>query len=279
MNSKLKISLVLVASAGTIAFCGYHFYKAYKTVKEEMEIEREVEAEEKKHEEVKENKEQHDAIVKFQEIKEQHEAKVEQLYKDTYETEEEEEYVDEDDMEEEEVEKLRHDPNSTEAMNQFVMMNISDISSPHAGRVIDELFKVELNLHPCEYVTSNLVQNRIEFFGEGSRWVTELSVADLLLHYAHMLNYDVNMDVEHSILMFLENLGIYDSTVSSNKFDSSRLIVDAFVDHTYCNDGNFGMFGLDEAEMDHIIVTRMRTDGDKLVTFQAEYNTYIEGVI
>ena len=285
---KPKTTIVLALSAGTIAFCGWRFYVTYKQVKEDLKAEEAL----KKAIEDEENaeKEANQAIMidEVQELLSKREKLGKTLYVDTYETEDEEivetkfevikvdDIVDEDDFMDEEESELRYEPNSREALNQFIMMYISDIRDPNVCRIMDELFKIGIELdNRTETVWASLVDTRADFFGAGTKWVTDLSIADLFIHYATMVNRDLDDDFEDTILTFMEHTGIYDAT-QVVKYDVKRLNVEAFIAHEFWNEGLFGMFGLDEYDVNVMIDDSIRTKGNRVITFQQQYNKYLE---
>lgn len=288
MNNKLKLTIGLAVSAGTIVFCSWQFYKTWQMVKADREAYKEVQ--EGVEEDIKEQEKQEtdDAVTHLKELERKRIERAEQLYKDTYESEEEDDIYDltdeyesdiyVDNQEESGEEELRHDKNSREALNQFMMMNLSDIQNPDVARVLDELYRVGVDLLPCETVYSNLFGEREEFFGSGSKWNSDLSVSDILFYYARLEYQDLDTPVEDNILVYLENLGVYDES-QMVKFDSRRLPVSNFVYHDYWHDGRFGMFGLDDQEVNELIDTAIRTQGNRDITFQAEYNKHLEALI
>lgn len=277
MNNKLKLTIGLALSAGTIAFCSWKFYKTWQNVKADKEAELEVKRGLEEDKKAEEKRDEYNAILELEELERKRKERQEQLYKDTYEVEEEEEEIP---LYEEETGEsdLRHHPDSREALNQFMMMNISDIQDPEVARMMDELYRIPLDLNENETVKNSLVEERYDFFGPGSKWNEELSISDLLFYYARMEYHDLDTDIEGNLLVYLENLGIYDAT-QMVKFDSKRLPAIHFVNHELWHDGVFGMFGLDDFEVTELIDTAVRTQGNKLISFQAEYNKHLEALI
>lgn len=286
--NKTKI-VVLAVSAGTIAFSSYYVYKTYKRLKLELEEQRKLEnlvnVEKKKHE-FKESIEAYEKLQKRlvvgqESIDKYHDAVVaaeEAAVEAGIPLEEVEIYHDSDDLiymeEESEEEKLRHDPNSVEALNQFITMELSDISHPEVLGVMDGLFRMPLRMNENDTVISRLRDNRLNFFGE-SRWTDDLSIADLLLNYAKLEHFDLDADIERSIHVYLENLGIYDP-IESIKYDISRVNWDAVMAHEWQYDGNWGIFALDEVEMEFLLKDRTRVSGNNTIMFNDEYNLYLE---
>ena len=264
---------------GTIGVVIYNIHKAYKLVKADLEAEKEVQALEDALNVETAKVSNQEAIVKFAEVKEKEIERRNQLYEDTFnqpseDEEEEDVYI----QEEEEVSILQHDKDSAEALNQFITMNLSDVYNPVVIRAMADLYRTGLTLRNNETVSTNLIQAREDFFGPGSKWNTDLSVADLILYFTHLMNYDLGDSIESSILLLLENLGIYDEAMPV-KCDTARLNVDALVNHELMSYSTYGLFGLDSYEMNVIVEDMQRTQGNSDITFQAEYNKYLEGEI
>ena len=283
--TNFKTVAVLAISAGTVAFSSWYVYKTYKRVKSEMEEQRildsKVNAEIEKHENA-ESIEAYNEIVKVTEtrqetIDKEFESKVEAAEKG-------EEHFDDSDellymMNEEEEEKLLHDTNSQAAMGQFIGMELSDIEDANVLKVMDELFKIGIDLSggPDEIVQARLVENRANFFGV-SKWTEDVSIADLLINFARLEAFDMDADIEHTLLVYLENLGIYDAT-EPLKFDINRLNVQAFLAHEWAYEGMLGMFGLDEHEAWEVLVDQERVTGRQQSTFQGQYNKHMEALL
>ena len=295
--NKTKL-VVLAVSAGTIAFSSYYVYKTYKRVKEEQEeikrLENLVEEEKVKNE----NEESIKAYTKLQErIATQDESienfnkavqKAEELAVESgIPVEEAEIYHDSDELlymiEEGEEETLRHEPNSVEALNQFITMELSDIEHPEVLRIMDGLFRISISsedknqINPEDPIIARMIDNRYQFFG-ASRWTEDLSLADLLLNFAKMEHYDLDADIERSLHVYLENIGVYDP-MEPIKYDPNRVNWQALMEHSWQYDGQWGIFGLDESDMDFLIRDRKRVSGNDVVMFNAEYNLYLESTI
>lgn len=295
--NKTKI-VVLAVTAGTIAFSSYYVYKTYKQLKVEMEEKNKLDnliEEEKKKREDKESIEvyqklqermvvQQESIDKFNEVVQKAE---EAAVESGIPVDDVEIFHDSDDViymiDESEEEKLRHEPNSVEALNQFITMELSDIESPDVLKVMDSLFRISINpdskfaINQGESAISRMVDNRFQFFGV-SRWTEDLSVADLLLSFAKLEHFDLDADIERSLLVYFENLGIYDP-IEQIKFDINRVNWEAVMNHEWRYDGNWGMFGLDEQEMEFLLRDRTRVSGSADIRFMDEYNLYLEACI
>lgn len=295
--NKTKI-VVLAVSAGTIAFSSYYVYKTYKQLKAEMEEKNKLDnliEEEKQKREDEESIEsykklqermvvQQESIDKFNEVVQKaEEAAVEAGIP----LEEVEIFHDSDDImymnDESEEEKLRHEPNSVEALNQFITMELSDIESPDVLKVMDSLFRISINrdskfaINQEESAISRMVDNRFQFFGV-SRWTEDLSIADLLLNFAKLEHFDLDADIERSLLVYFENLGIYDP-IEQIKFDINRVNWEAVMNHEWRYDDNWGIFGLDEQEMEFLLRDRTRVSGTSDIRFIDEYNLYLEACV
>ena len=280
----LKTVAVLAISAGTVAFSSYYVYKTYKRIKQEMKEDAELNSKVNAEIEARENAESIEAYQKIVKVQEERKKSTDEWHEKQLAADEagEEMFDDSDEllyMEDEEEEKLLHDPNSNAAMGQFIGMELSDIDDVNIVKVMDDLYKVGINLSggADDILMARMIENRANFFGV-SKWTEDVALTDLLLNFARLESFDVDADIEQTVLVYLENLGIYDAT-EPLKFDINRLNVQAFLAHEWAYEGMFGMFGLDEHEAWEVRVDNARVTGHEVSTFQGQYNKHMEGLL
>lgn len=174
---------------------------------------------------------------------------------------------------------LRHDPNSAEARNQYIRMELAE------WRYDEETYICLLDLFQFPFIPQNdgdedtrnqLLDHRAQFFGHNSKWSNEVSYADLILHYGRKLTFELDEDVRFWV----------DELVAYTEFCGgmpSRFADDCIKElnaHTYHNEelDTYGLFGLSSEEMDGAI-TQARSHVDKEVTYEIEYNEFLKSCL
>lgn len=145
----------------------------------------------------------------------------------------------------EELKVRMFDRDSDEALEQFKYMMISDVENEQLREKL--LFLYSLPYVPSgtkdETMASNIDDRYAEFFSEGSIHYGNRTWADVVMHWAFMLNFDLYWDVEKAVELILH----------CPVFDNNPLyIADGLAELTehccwYTNDEGdsyFGLFGL-----------------------------------
>lgn len=237
-NKKLITGVVVALGASAIAFSAYKLYKEVKRIKEDIEII------EDPFLEVDANRE-----LKLMEAKQ---AAVEELWaeEDEFDREKEAmEYLHEDIKEELSI--LRYHQDSIEAYHQYMEMCLSDLDPHGENRVaMLELFNYMFlpKYDEDRTVMGHIVEKRIEFFGEGSKYNESVTIAELIFHFAYQFDFDFNGGVEHWVDMMLRNTGLTRDCL----FDEDGDLLESYMDmtvmqvqeHELYRDGLFGLFGL-----------------------------------
>lgn len=174
---------------------------------------------------------------------------------------------------------LRHHPNSTEARDQFIGMELADWHHD------DEVYGTMLNLFNFPFVPTTdgddtlktqVMDYKVQFFGFDSRWNTDISFADIILHYARGAQFNCGETVAYWVEYFLDlNDFHWDST--SEQIDTLLLRLNS---HTYFNDERqtFGLFGLTRESMDQAIKIANRNI-DRSVTYEIEFNEFLKSCL
>ena len=176
-----------------------------------------------------------------------------------------------------EDEELRHDPNSREARDQFIKMKIAEWSPG------DEAHDLLMYLFTFPFTPTNeddkllrkvLMYNREEFFGPDSKWNSRITWADVILHYAESLEFNLGESINHWTEYMLDNMGI-NVIMSSESLD--RLLSD-LANHSFYNEdtNRFGLFGLNDDELDnaYLIADDQVEPG---LTFDIQFNELLKG--
>lgn len=276
MNKTIKL-IALASCTGAIAFFGYKVYKEVKRVKAEYSPSKQM---------YKESSGMGDAVATGLSLRVDkaildEAAKVVEFEAMSYDEIEAEElyvegqtnYVDEESA----VEELKYDPNSVEALMQYRNMLCSDLN--HLGQNKTILMKL-LDIH-IEFVgkedhilAEKLIEERREFFGD-SRWVHDVSIGDLVYHYAKLADFDVDGGVDMWFSQFVYNMeitpGIGNVTLEQKM---NRLET-----HTLTTSVGYGLFGLDKDQFNRSINEGPVSLGKTRASFSRQYNVFIEDMV
>ena len=147
---------------------------------------------------------------------------------------------------------MRFNKDSMEALAQYINSRLADVHDRKTIEIMEEMFMIPWNHGNVEdgSIVSNIIDKRIEFFGEGSRWTDALDVrnvcmADLLLYFAEKMDWDYDGGVEHWLKIILDQTGLY------GKFWNSLDSWAAYINKPDYKEGSlFGLFQLDpDSEM------------------------------
>lgn len=146
----------------------------------------------------------------------------------------------------EEDEKLRHDPNSKEARDQFIFMNLAEWQTGSDDyNTLLYLFTFPFNPRTKgdKMLRERLIDERMNFFGEDSKWNARVTWGDVVLYYARTAVFNLDNTVNFWTGHFIANMDIH-HFMSSDRVDE---ILDDLSKHYFFNEENyFGMFGLDD---------------------------------
>lgn len=171
---------------------------------------------------------------------------------------------------------LRHEPNSNEARTQFIKMQLAEWapSDPPYSLLIKLFDQPFIPQNDGDsYLRENLEEPREKFFGKSSRWVKEVSMADVLLHFAHKAQYELNEDVTYWMDQFLHHNEF--SIDTPQRF--FRQLVSELNNHEYHNaDTNtYGIFGLSSEAIDEAEHYASKNVENSL-TYDLEFNEFIK---
>lgn len=173
-------------------------------------------------------------------------------------------------------EKLRHDPNSQAAIDQYKLMIMSDFESdPDLYDTLlktwDEIF-APVNERD-ETIMLHIWDERCRFFGEDSIYSEGATMAELFIFYANKLSYDYDVDPIYALRNIFFNLDINDTTGETEIGDVMRQITH----HDFVNGQNlYGIFGIPlnvyEKEIKKYPQVIIKSNDD--VGFDMEYNVF-----
>lgn len=188
-------------------------------------------------------------------------------------------YYYEDGIDPKEDKKLRHDPNSVEAKHQYIRMELADWRCDHdVYRFLIQLF--EFPFQPQndgdEMLRTQVIDNKVQFFGWNSRWNKEVSFADIIFHYARLAEFNCGETVQYWVEYFLDRLE-WGWDMPSHEIDQ---LINKLNSHSYFNayGQTFGLFGLSRQSMDEAIRTAgQRFDG--AITYEIEFNEFLKSCV
>lgn len=179
----------------------------------------------------------------------------------------------------EEEKKLRYDPNSTQALHQFMKMELAeslpmDPSYQAMVRLFD--FPFEPKNDGDNILFTQLIDYRAQFFGMGSKWTQAITMADVILHYARLTDYNVGAGVWH----WVEHMVISGDFIDIQDSIQIGDVIERLNNHTHFNEEmqTFGLFALDRYQMDEASKVA-RQNLDPSLTYEIEFNVFLQGCI
>lgn len=284
ITKKQTLKLVVVAlSASAIAFLSFKAYKKYKELNEGVISGEQLETEIVVAKLLQQQADRDAAIEEEVQSYISEDLKVmEDWHEEDLKRKEDEEYLfasEEEEMEdevlqdpEEGVVELRFPPNSEEALHQYKEMSLAEFDAMGpAKRALYMLFKVPYypNNSQDGLVVSHIKESRLDFFSEDSVYVNEqVTIAELILYFAKMADYDMDKGIEYWSNQFLFNLDIVPG-IDQNTLNN---IIGALVSHTYIGEMGYGLFGLDDEEYKKVLNFNQLGP----ITFLKQYNVFLE---
>lgn len=194
----------------------------------------------------------------------------------------EEEYEEEENTEIENIEgdgELRYEPSSREARNQFIKMELAEwVPLEDSYQILQSLFEFPfVPQNDGDYdLKTKAIDYRVQFFGFGSRWNQEISMADIILYYARQAEFNCGESVRYWAEYFLE-FNAFDIHTPSRVVDDILKNLNA---HTYFNEerATFGLFGLTRESMNQAITIANRNI-DRSVTYEIEFNEFLKSIL
>lgn len=179
----------------------------------------------------------------------------------------------------EEVEELRYEPNSREAREQYIKMELADwVSNEEAYQTLIKLFDFPFvpQNDGDDVLRTQIIDFKVQFFGFGSKWTKEVTVADIILHYSRAAEFNCGESVKYWAEYFLEYNDLYHG-YSSHTIDQT---IKALNSHTYFNEERttFGLFGLTRESMEQAIRIANRNI-DSSVTYEIEFNEFLKSCL
>lgn len=176
--------------------------------------------------------------------------------------------------------KLRYDPNSDEALVQFMRMELAEWA-PH-----EEVYKTLMELYDMKFepkvdgdvhLHAKLVDYRAEFFGPASRWAVRISITDLVLHFARLADFNVGGGVRYWAGHFLEvnRINIFDMSIDHMEYMFNLMNHHEFFRTLDNGDDIFSFFGLDKQSIDNATEIASRNI-DSSLTYEIEFNEFLK---
>lgn len=169
---------------------------------------------------------------------------------------------------------LRHEPNSDEAREQFINMELADWD--RYSRDYETLLRLYsfpfMPIYAEDIVLKDtLVEHRRQFFGDNSKWNKRVTYADLLLYFGRELVFEYDETLEYWVEHFLENMGV-DHMQSSTTIEE---ILQDLNNHVHYSDNSMvGLFGLTDSEMDDAYTIALNNDED--MSYRVQFNEFLK---
>lgn len=175
------------------------------------------------------------------------------------------------------VDTLRYDANSEEAYDQYAAMIMSDYEiDPDVHETLKKLFNYTISVYNRRdsIVRENIIEDRTRFFGKDSRFIMDMTMAELVIFYADKLSDDIGMDIVDAMRIILDAIeltpdrpnDVYEATVSD------------LTTHNYWNsDMRYGLFGIQEEEYNELYeFPEVAVHSDKDISYDMEYSVFMD---
>lgn len=172
--------------------------------------------------------------------------------------------------------ELKYEPNSEDARKQYINMELAEwVPGDEIYETLSYLFRFPFLSQNSgdDLLREKLIANREEFFGD-SIWNIRVSYADLILYFGRVAEYHMDRDIDYWVGYMLDNIDISHMDVSSKTDDK----LEELNDHTYYDEDSFtyGLFGLDEDDMDKVYVMANNNTPDGQITYEIEFEEYVK---
>lgn len=178
------------------------------------------------------------------------------------------------------IDDLRYEPNSVDAREQFINMELANLGRNNDTRDVVAMLYDHPFVPTCDEdqnLKTRLIDHRIRFFGLVSRWTKEVTYGDVIMYYGKSAEYNCENDARYWVDYFLTCADLNNITLTSEEIEERIKLLNA---HTFFNDGlqSHGLFGLNPEQMTEAInVARKRID--EKVTYDLEFSQFVQGVI
>lgn len=176
----------------------------------------------------------------------------------------------------EEDKVLRFEPNSIQARDHFIKMELAELTpGMQEYQIMRRLF--DFQFEPLndgdETLYSQLADYREEFFGPHSRWNDNVTIGDIITHYARNTDFNIGGGIGEWIIHFVRNVE-FNELATATTFGA---IIQDLNRHSYQNKhtDTYGLFGLtfeESLEAEEIASGTV----DEQVTYEIEFNTFLK---
>lgn len=175
---------------------------------------------------------------------------------------------------------LRYDPNSEAALQQYID---SEIVTWADDKWTHEVFRV---LFDIPFVPTNdgdrdfydrLASNRENFFGANTMWSKQITFGDVVSHFAHHLDFNLNGSVKYWGRRLVILSGLADYIPNIDDTEQLEMAIEDMNNHVYFNgrDKKHGLFGLTDEFYDMALETASNNIDNEL-TYEIEYQTFLK---
>lgn len=149
--------------------------------------------------------------------------------------------------EKEDLVDMKYGANTPEAMAQYKAMKLADVQMSSWWNIIYRLFEVRFNPinEMDDNIKTSILSDREEFFGENSIYSNEVSIGELILHFADLMSLDFGESTDYFAEWLVSNLCIGLDDPESDYVELGYKIEN----HDLYTKKGFGMFGLTVVQM------------------------------
>lgn len=174
-------------------------------------------------------------------------------------------------------EKLRYDADSIEAFDQYRSMILSDYevdTNQHA--VLDKLFNytVSMTNRRDMILGERICEDRTRFFGKESKYIHNVTMAEIVVFYANKLSEDIGMDLTEAMKLILDAIEL-DLSTEEEHYEVTAMDLSR---HCFWNsDDRYGLFGILEKEYDELYeFPEVAVTRDTNISYDMEYSVFMD---
>lgn len=179
-------------------------------------------------------------------------------------------------LEDEGARILRHDPNSDEALTQFMKMELAEWA-PHEDQYKTLLRMFEVPFDPVVegdvHLKNKIMDERSDFFGDNSKWLDRVSYGDLILYYSRRLEFSYSQGIRFWVDKLLRINGLDPHVTESELYMQLKEYNERDYDADNIGNTKVGLFQLDKRRArDAEYWAQNRVDGE--VTYDIEFEEF-----
>ena len=175
------------------------------------------------------------------------------------------------------VDTLRHDADSLEAFEQYRHMILSDFElDPDQHGILNRLFNYTISIvnRRDMILGERICEDRTRFFGKDSKFIHDITMAEVLIFYANKLSEDIGMDLLEAMKLILDAIEL-DVDTKKEYYEATAMDLSR---HCFWNtDNRYGLFGILEKEYDELYdFPEVAVKSDANISYDMEYSVFMD---